>query len=569
MDPAVLLAAADDDDLPAAERARRERAREQATGIVAYDADTGLKRATFALMGRLFLADLGAATVSELPAASAVFDPRLDPTGTKVAYVSGAELRLASEAGDSLIVADPSPTVTWGSAEFIAAEEMHRTRGFWWAPDGQHLIVQRVDTAPVDTWHIASPVEPWKRPVEVRYPAAGTPNAIVGLAVLSLDGTRVDVDWSQDEFEYLCDVQWRSTGEPIAVVQTRDQRTLVILRIDPSTGAVHELWRIVDAAWTDLVPGCPAFTGPNLTQLVTVECSEDTYRLCVDGEAVTPPGLQIRRVLAADETTITFVASNDPTETHVGRYRQGSIDWITTGRGVHERGDRRRRCCCGYAVDGSSHINVRCHTQRSIGRNASFAGRSAAGAATSRVRCGRRAAVTRRCRSAGRIRRSGKAAGAGRYLRGTRPCAGDPIVGRIQHLTVVGRSGLCCGGGRQSGYSGARAGMGPRGAQRSGVVRHRGPGRCTDRLGRAASLSRPVQGGHPRLVVRRIYRRACGTAAARSVPCGGSRRPRHRLAALRHALHRTFPRRSGDQRPARTSAAMWSDSARAGSSDRC
>ena len=27
--------------------------------------------------------------------------------------------------------------VTWGAAEFIAAEEMGRYRGYWWAPDGQ------------------------------------------------------------------------------------------------------------------------------------------------------------------------------------------------------------------------------------------------------------------------------------------------------------------------------------------------------------------------------------------------------------------------------------------------
>jgi dipeptidyl-peptidase-4 len=119
-----------------------------------------------------------------------------------------------------------------GFAEFVAAEEMHRTRGYWWAPDGDRLLVERVDVSPIAVWHIASPVEPWVAPATVRYPAAGTDNALVGLAIVGLDGSRIDIDWSQGEFEYLCDVSWPTARRAVVVVQTRDQRTLAFLAVD-------------------------------------------------------------------------------------------------------------------------------------------------------------------------------------------------------------------------------------------------------------------------------------------------------------------------------------------------
>ena len=41
---------------------------------------------------------------------------------------------------------DEPGTVTWGSAEFVAAEEMGRSAGYWWSPDGTAIAVARVDT---------------------------------------------------------------------------------------------------------------------------------------------------------------------------------------------------------------------------------------------------------------------------------------------------------------------------------------------------------------------------------------------------------------------------------------
>ncbi len=126
----------------------------------------------------------------------AVIDPRLDPTGRLIAYASGGALRVIDVNGqdERALVEPESATEVWGQAEFIAAEEMDRFRGFWWAPDGRSLLVERYDEAPVQTWHIADPEHPEREPVAQRYPAAGTPNADVTLWHVDLDGSRTEID---------------------------------------------------------------------------------------------------------------------------------------------------------------------------------------------------------------------------------------------------------------------------------------------------------------------------------------------------------------------------------------
>lgn len=87
-DPELILAGADE-ELPPEEQARRERTRQSGAGVVGYATDDPVTIAAFALSGRLFAADLAGGGVRELPAAGPVIDPRPDPTGSAVAYVSG------------------------------------------------------------------------------------------------------------------------------------------------------------------------------------------------------------------------------------------------------------------------------------------------------------------------------------------------------------------------------------------------------------------------------------------------------------------------------------------------
>ena len=371
-DPRRLGDGGDGQGLPQAERARRERVRETGSGIVSVDADDALTTATFALEGRLWLVDLvGDAVPQRLPAQPGAFDPRLSPDGVRVAYAAGSGLRVTGIGGrDRMIAQEPGDTVSWGVAEFVAAEEMGRTRGHWWSPDGRRLLAARVDTAPVPRWWISDPASPDAAPREMRYPVAGAANADVGLAVFDgganadgaapgdidadadIDGAgRTDVAWAEGGWEYLAGVRWSRDGLLLAV-QTRDQRTLGVIEVDPDTGACRLLRRITDEAWVELVPGVPRLVG---RRLVTVEDRGSARRLCVDGEALTPGDAPIRAVHHADDAGVVVTASVHPADIQVARVGwDGAVEWLTEGPGVS-----------GVAAGGETSVI----TSRSLGRS--------------------------------------------------------------------------------------------------------------------------------------------------------------------------------------------------------
>ena len=331
-------------DVPEAERVRRERARETAAGIVAYSADANCRTVVFALDGQLWVLRVGddprepGGIPEPVPAAGAVTDPRIDPTGQRVAYVADGALHVTELADGTgrRLAAPEHDEVSYGLAEHVAAESMGRFRGYWWAPDGRRLLAARVDNSPVQRWWIADPAVPERPPRAVRYPAAGTANADVTLHVLRLDGTRTEVAWDRGAYEYLTAAGWDSRG-PLLSVQSRDQRTVLVLAADPDTGQTTLLHTERDDAWVELAPGTPARTGAG--DLVTVSDRDGSRRLVIGGAAVTPDGLHVDAVSGTDGAAVYFTATDerDPTERHLWRYDPGSgLARCSADPGVHD-----------------------------------------------------------------------------------------------------------------------------------------------------------------------------------------------------------------------------------------
>ncbi len=326
-DPAELaMAGAEDDPI---EKARRERARERASGIVAFGTDENCTKAVFALGGSVYLADLApGGALRQLGTASPAADPRLDPPGRLIAYVTDGALRVLDVAtGEDRVIADPhgADGISFGMAEFVAAEEMDRSRGYWWAPDGSAILTARVDETPVRVWHIADPANPERPANAVRYPAAGTPNAVVSVYVATVDGALTQVRWDSLALPYLVTATWGSSGDgrPLIVVASRDQRDMRILAVDPQTGETSTVRSDTDPCWLDIVPGVPAVTAAG--RIVWTADAGGAKRLvagtaaehAADTAAVlTPDTLNVRGVLGVDGDTILFSAcAEDPAST--------------------------------------------------------------------------------------------------------------------------------------------------------------------------------------------------------------------------------------------------------------
>lgn len=340
-DPRALLGGASE-NLSPEERARRERSREGGAGIVGYATDASVELASFALSGRLFTAELRAGTARELRVPGPVIDPRPSPDGRYVAYASRGALRVvgAEGADERALAAPESEGVTYGLAEFVAAEEMGRSRGFWWAPESDRLLVARVDDTPVRRWWISDPAHPEREPQRVAYPAAGTPNADVRLFVIDLDGARTEVAWDRARYPYLAHVHWSAAGAPLLLVQARDQRAALILAVDPDSGATRMVHADEDPIWLELFPGVPCWSPSG--QLVRIADEGGARRLAVGERPLTGAQLHIRAVLDVSDDDVLVSASAgeeaaDPEigEVHVYRVNELGVERLSQEPGVH------------------------------------------------------------------------------------------------------------------------------------------------------------------------------------------------------------------------------------------
>ncbi|GAA2219440.1 prolyl oligopeptidase family serine peptidase [Micromonospora olivasterospora] len=343
-EPRALLGAdADPAALSPGERALRERLRLSAAGIGSYALDAAGRVAVFALAGRLFRADLVHGDVIEVAAVGPVLDPRPDPTGERLAYVTDAadgvrrgELRVVAPDGTDTMLAGEDGGVTWGLPEHIAAEEFDRYRGYWWAPDGRSVLAARVDESRLPRWHLHDPADPASPPTVVAYPVAGGPNAEVSLHLLDLDGGWVDVHWDRETYPYLTSVDW-ADGNPLITVLRRSQQHGLVLAVDPRTGETQVHAELADPRWVEPIPGTPAHL-PDGRVLVGGELAHDGYDarcLFADGTLLTPPSLYVRRVVGRLPTgggpadLLVEASEGEPSQRHLYRVRTligGGVD---------------------------------------------------------------------------------------------------------------------------------------------------------------------------------------------------------------------------------------------------
>ncbi|MEU9219818.1 prolyl oligopeptidase family serine peptidase [Streptomyces sp. NPDC048376] len=324
------------------ERARRERSREGGAGIVGYATDSAVELASFALSGRLFTAELRVGTARELPTPGPVIDPRPSPDGRHVAYVAQGALRVVGAEGDgdrALAEAD-GEGVTYGLAEFVAAEEMARSRGFWWSPESDRLLVARVDDTPVQRWWISDPAHPGRDPQHVPYPAAGTPNADVRLFLVGLDGGRTEVLWDRARYPYLARVHWSAAGAPLLLVQARDQRSQLYLAVDTTSGTTRMVHADEDPIWLELFPGAPCWSPSG--RLVRIADEGGARVLAVGERPLTGAQLHLRAVLdvGADDVLVSASAGEEAAEAetgevHVYRVNELGVERLSQEPGVH------------------------------------------------------------------------------------------------------------------------------------------------------------------------------------------------------------------------------------------
>ena len=272
VDSAALVA--DEGKLSAEEEARRERQRTSSlAGIVDYEFSNDGRWLLLPLAGDLFVYDLGApagtSPVRRLTATrDAETDARFSPDARYVSFVRAQNIyviELASGA-ERAITTDGKALVSYGTAEFIAQEEMDRDTGYWWSPDGRQIAYTRVDEATVDEVERFEIFADEVKVVRQRYPAAGRPNARVELLVTDVASSATasgaaagainvarKLDAAAAGEGYLARVTWFPDSRRLAVQRhARDQKTLELLAVDTRTGAARTLLTETSDTWVPL-----------------------------------------------------------------------------------------------------------------------------------------------------------------------------------------------------------------------------------------------------------------------------------------------------------------------------
>ena len=246
--------------LTEAERMALERKRISQGGITGYQwCGPSGKALLFPLSGDLYLVRL----TDQGPKAQRLTqdeqvpeqDPNCSPDGSRVAYVKGGELwvqPLDGGAPGRALTKGATETRFWGLAEFIAAEELGRQRGYWWSPDGKQLLALNVDESDVPVKTRAQIFADRTTMTQQRYPGAGDNNARVTAWTLQVaDGRATPLPLPPDA-EYIARAGWFGDGTPWLQTLTRDQHKLALTEYANGTGPGRTVIDERDPAWVEV-----------------------------------------------------------------------------------------------------------------------------------------------------------------------------------------------------------------------------------------------------------------------------------------------------------------------------
>lgn len=315
--------------LDRAEQLRRERSRERSLGITEFHWAVGTGAGTPVLAaprGGDVLIARGDGPAVPL-GLSGVGDPRLAPAGDALAWVADRELHVGSLGPDGRLgeprrlTHDAGDGITNGLAEYIAAEELGRSRGFWWNRAGTAILSARADETGIPPFHLLHLAGEMPEVETHRYPFAGGPNARVVLSVVRVDdGMRRDVDTGAAEDDYLARVVADQHDGWLVAMLPRRQDRLRWLRVAVD-GTTDELWNEASTPWLNLDDDTRILDDGRILRSTEASGVRHLELRAPDGAA--------ERVLTAGEWGVTGVAGVDE--------ERGRVLFHGTRDGVLER----------------------------------------------------------------------------------------------------------------------------------------------------------------------------------------------------------------------------------------
>lgn len=308
----------------AAERAAMERRRSFATGITGHQWLADSSAVLLIAEGAGHLLDAATSKVRQVtPRGRRCTDIKLAPQGRRLSYVSDGNLHVRSLDGGAAqtVAASKDPNISFGSADFLAQEELHRFDGHWWREDGRQLAFTRVDLSPVKPSQRFEADSNGLRLVEQRYPFAGEENPQTDLALHDLEtGATRWIHCADAPDDYLARVAFVKAGLAVQILNRAQNRLrLKLIRLDDLSQ--RTLLEENAAAWVNLHDNFTEIDQDDYLWTSERDGASHLYRYRGDScEQLTAGRGRVNRVLCADAERV-FLSGwfETPTEQHLYR----------------------------------------------------------------------------------------------------------------------------------------------------------------------------------------------------------------------------------------------------------
>ena len=329
-----------DRSLSEAEKSTRERKGIKTHGVVEYAWDRAGRYIVVPVEGQLWLYERTAGTLRQLTGtASTDSDAKVSPQGHYVSFVRDDNVYVIPTAGgvERALTEGGTELKSWGTAEFIAQEELERRTGYWWSPDDTRIALAYVDSTDVDVIDRPEINATGAVIVKQRYPRAGRTNARVELYVLDVaTGARSRVDLGANADIYVARVAWAKNGRTLYVQRfSRDQRRLDLLAVDPASGTARVILTETSAHWVDATDDFTPLADGRFLWTSERGGYRHLYLYGEDGRLVRQlthgewPVAEIEGVDEARAVALIAASRDNPTER-----RLYSVSWRTAGEPV-------------------------------------------------------------------------------------------------------------------------------------------------------------------------------------------------------------------------------------------
>jgi dipeptidyl-peptidase-4 len=251
-------------------------------------------------------------------------DAKMSPKGGYVSFIRNDNLVILPVAAEGTsgpekaLTTDGTELQSWGTAEYIAQEEMDRSTGYWWSPDDTRIALTHVNQQGVDIVPRPDINAAGATVVNQRYPRVGRPNAVVDLYIANVaTGERVKVDLGTNADVYLARVAWAKDGKSLYVQrEARDQRRLDVLLVDPATGTARIILSQTSPHWVELSNDFRTLKSGDFLWTSEASGENHIYLYARDGKPirqVTSGDWPVDGIAGVDEATHTvfFGASKD------------------------------------------------------------------------------------------------------------------------------------------------------------------------------------------------------------------------------------------------------------------